>query len=202
MTDTTTKELQIPAITHTYDSDDDNMGLASDNDLESGGASMSSDGRTLNGKSAEEARKEDATLKMETTQITRLRVIVAKALLLITLTVSIVIFHKTKKTQDEVAREQFEGAAELILESFHSLFQTKLGAVASLAMGISLDYSPRGFSVISQWPFVTVPNFQQRALAARKQSGAVYLHMNHRVTSDEREEWERYAVGEESAAWM
>ena len=53
-----------------------------------------------------------------------------------------------------------------------------------------------------QWPFVTLPDFQQRSATARKQSGALYFQVTPLVTNETRMQWEEdYSVGNASY-WM
>ena len=44
------------------------------------------------------------------------------------------------------------------------------------------------------WPFVTLSSFQRRAAIARSLSGSLYLSVNHYVTDNEREKWEKYVA--------
>ena len=48
---------------------------------------------------------------------------------------------------------------------------------------------------------MTLSSFEQRAATARKESGAIYLHINPLVTNATRKEWEEFVVGEDSY-WM
>lgn len=45
---------------------------------------------------------------------------------------------------------------------------------------------------------MTLSSFQQRAAAARKQSGSIFFHINPLVTNATRHEWEQYAAGDDS----
>ena len=48
---------------------------------------------------------------------------------------------------------------------------------------------------------VTLSSFQQRASTARKQSGALFLHINPMVEDYEKKEWEQFVVSNDSY-WM
>ena len=50
---------------------------------------------------------------------------------------------------------------------------------------------------------VTLSSFQQRASTARKQSGALLIHVNPEVkTEEDRATWENFTVEHPDTAWM
>jgi hypothetical protein len=92
----------------------------------------------------------------------------------------------------------YPGAAKVVLETFTDIVETKFQAVASLGVALTaheIDHSSQ------QWPYVTLSSFQQRVATTRKQSGALWVHLNPIVRTDQREDWENFASGE-SSVWM
>jgi len=66
---------------------------------------------------------------------------------------------------------------------------------------VSLLLLAHGVDHLRDWPLVTLSSFQQRASTARKNSGALYIHINPYVNEDTRAEWEEYAAVDEDG-WM
>ena len=91
-----------------------------------------------------------------------------------------------------------DGAAKKVLESFMDIVDSKLGAVTSMEVAIIAH----GVDHVRTWPFVTLSSFQQRASTARKQSGALYVHINPMVTEDQKDEWEVFVLGKNDSYWM
>ena len=50
-----------------------------------------------------------------------------------------------------------------------------MAAIASLGVALIAHVEDHE---TQEWPFVTLSSFQQRAETARKQSGAIYVHVN------------------------
>lgn len=135
--------------------------------------------------------------KEETNIVFRLRVLVFFVLFLAAVIVCVVVFLITSGSEDEEASTQYEAAAEKILETFVHIVDLKLVAVSSLGVATIAH----GVDHTRTWPFVTLSSFQQRAATARSESGALYIHINHFVTDDDRKEWEEFVAGKERK-WM
>jgi hypothetical protein len=72
----------------------------------------------------------------------------------------------------------------------------KIAAVA--ALGVTLTAS----AIVSNstWPFVTIDQFQQRAVSSRSLSGSYYLQVIPIITDETRVAWEEYSVTHKG--WM
>ena len=182
-------------------SDAGNFGVA-DSDIEesySNGKEESVVTGTGTGQSEDESSEKLALAKRETRAVLGLRILVFAVLLLAAVAVSVIVYITTKSSENEEFRSQYEGAANRISEAFMGIVETHLSAisslgVASIAHGVDHDSQ--------RWPYVTLSSFQQRAYTARKQSLALYIHVNPRVELDQREEWESYTGTHPDSVWM
>lgn len=73
----------------------------------------------------------------------------------------------------------------------------KMGTAGSLVVSLVAH----GIAMGHEWPFVTVPSFQERASTVMKLSGALYIGVNPVVPGELRETWENYSNHGEAAAW-
>jgi hypothetical protein len=118
-------------------------------------------------------------------------------LLLAAVGVSIAVFLITKSSETEEFENQYEGAAEEIVESFEGIIE-KVGTISSIGVE-AISHGMDRPDV--RWPFITLSSFQQRLSTARILSGALYVTISPLVSDGERYEWEKYVVGEQSD-WM
>lgn len=132
--------------------------------------------------------------KNETAAVFKLRLLVFLVLFLASVAVSIIVYLVSASAEKDEYRSQYEGASKKVLESFLDIVDTKLGAVS--AMGVAII--AHGVDHLRSWPFVTLSSFQQRASTARKQSGALFVHINPMVHATQKEEWESFVVSEDS----
>jgi hypothetical protein len=92
---------------------------------------------------------------------------------------------------------QFEGNAEKVIESFNDIVKT-MGAIS----GIGVAISAHSQNDESKWPFVTLPNFQERAGNARTLSETLHVSISPIIdTKEELDRWEEYVLGEDNH-WM
>lgn len=169
--------------------------------------------------------------KNETQAVFRLRLLVFLVLFLASVTVSVIVYMVSADAQKEEYEGQFKGASKKVLESFNDIVDTKLGAVSAMGVAIIVSYDvvvcwdmtskeqnwrlssnisarpsfnnmqAHGVDHERSWPFVTLSSFQQRALTARVQSGALYVHINPVVELFETADWENFTTSKE-AYWM
>ena len=139
----------------------------------------------------------DQISRKESQAVLRLRILVIIVLLGAAAGVSIVVYYVTMRAQQEEYRIQYEGVSEKVLQSFSDvIFQ--MGAISGLAVAASaqsVDYN-------SEWPFLTLSNFQQRAGNARTLSQALYVSLNPIVTEENRAKWEEYVLSNSNNYWM
>lgn len=144
--------------------------------------------------SAKEANDEDGDgiKDLLSRKVVRLRVLVIIALLLAAAAVSSVIYLVTRNSEMDEFEIQFEGNAEKVIESFTDIIK-EMGAISGLGVAASAN----SLNDISEWPFVTLSDFQERAGNARALSGTLYVSINPIVdTKVELDKWEQYVLGE------
>lgn len=136
--------------------------------------------------------------KRETLAVNRLRALVFFVLFLAALIVCIIVYKVTKSADNKAYREHYEGAASKVTEAFLDIMESKMAAATTMTVAMTAYAKDHG----SRWPYVTLPDFQPRSATARKQSGALYFHVNPLVTNATRKVWEsEYVVGNDSH-WM
>ena len=62
----------------------------------------------------------------------------------------------------------------LVSDAFLSIARDKMGAAGSLVVALVAH----GIDHTRDWPFVTLSSFQQRALTAKRQAGALRIETN------------------------
>ncbi|CAB9511297.1 Receptor-type guanylate cyclase gcy [Seminavis robusta] len=143
-------------------------------------------------KSNESKCDENAPLAEKETQfVSRLREVVFGVLLVAAVLICVSVYHMSSRSEREEFETYYDGAAERVMQTFYDIGTSKLGAVSSLGLA----------SVSGNWPFVIVERFQQRAAAARQQSGALLIHVNPIVTDEQRPQWESF-VANASSQWI
>jgi hypothetical protein len=152
----------------------------------------------------------EALTKEETKQVFRLRLLVIFIFLAAGTSISLTVYFITKNAQIERFEIQYAGVADKIIEQFQEIM-VQMSAVSGLAVAATTDAEEqKKLLVLSQdsaiigranWPFVTMPRFQERAGNVRALSGAIHVSINPIVHPDQVAEWEAYAHGEANM-WM
>ena len=83
-----------------------------------------------------------------------------------------------------------------IFQRFEEIIH-RMGAISGLEMAATTHSMDLG----SDWPFVSMSNFQQRAGNALELSGAIYVRIAHLVERNQFEEWEAYVQSHDNK-WM
>jgi hypothetical protein len=167
-----------------------------DLDLAADGHSSVEEGGSYSGSSTSSAKATDEdgdeSKDLLSRKVVRLRVLVIIALLLAAAAVCIVIYLITRNAEMDEFEIQFEGNAEKVIESFTDIVKT-MGAIS----GIGVAISAHSQNAQSEWPFVTLSNFQERAGNARTLSGTLYVSISPIIdTKEELYKWEEYVLGE------
>jgi hypothetical protein len=177
----------------THDADGDSSDSDNDNDHD-----HDDNGSSSTGSNAKEQEEEKITLaKNETIAVVRLRLCVFFVLLMAAIAVSVIVYYTTSTAETKESESQYEGAAEKVIQAFLDIVDSKLATVSSVGV-TAIAY---GIDQQRDWPFVTLSSFQQRAATVIEESGALYLDINPMVSESDRQEWEKYVVGNNSN-WM
>jgi hypothetical protein len=174
----------------------EDLASAADDNSSSVGEGGSNSGTSTSSAKADEDGDEIKDLL--SSKVVRLRVLVIIALLLAAAAVSIVIYLITRNAEMDEFEIQFEGNAEKVIESFNDIVKT-MGAISGIGVAISA-HSQNDPS--EKWPFVTLPNFQERAGNARTLSGTLHVSISPIIdTKEELDRWEEYVLGKDNS-WM
>jgi hypothetical protein len=132
-----------------------------------------------------------------TRNVFRLRLLVFLVLLMAAIAVSFVVYYVTKGGETEEFEASYQGTASKVIEVFEGIITEKLDAVASLSIAATAHSSDH----VAEWPLFTLSYFQERAMAARKQSGTLFTSLVPIVAYEEREAWENYTV-DDPEGWI
>lgn len=143
-----------------------------------------------------DSEDEELLAKRETQYVLRLRILVFVALLVAALAVSLTVYFITTKAESTKFQAGFEGSAQKLIDSFGDIVEIKIGALANLAVTFTEYARDRNLT----WPYVTMSDFQQRAVSARALSNSLFLELLPIVTNETRAAWEAYALKEKG--WL
>lgn len=146
--------------------------------------------------SSSESQREKFTQK-ETKNVFRLRLLVLTVLFLAAGAVSCVVFITTRGGQSNEFKNQYYSTANKVLDTFDGIVTKRLDAVNALAVAVTSHSADTN----ATWPFLTVSNFQQKSVAARKQSGVLFTSVVPKVDYKQRSAWENYTQVDPSN-WM
>lgn len=140
--------------------------------------------------------QEDVLGKQETAQVLKLRFVVFCCLLVASLVISTVVHSITTKAEEDALDSEFQDAAQKIVASFNSIVTLKLTALGSLAVALTSQsqQTERG------WPFVTLPDFAEKAAVVKRLSDSLFIEVLPIVTQETRKEYELYTL--ENKNWL
>lgn len=83
-----------------------------------------------------------------------------------------------------------------MIDSFDGIIK-EMGSIS----GVGIAATAHSVDYHTQWPFMTLSSFQQRANNAKDLSGVLFLSIMPIVETDERQAWEQYVNGGNNS-WM
>jgi type II secretory pathway pseudopilin PulG len=180
--------------------DDASVGAGSDDHLDM--SSTNRDNGNTNSASSTEDSPSNNLAKDETAAVFRLRVIVIIVLMITAAVVSAVVLGSAQSGEMDEFQTQFSGAAHMVQSAFGDV-SDKLSVVSALAVVSDGEEEDKLVDELrgANWPFITLQNFKERAANARYLSGALSISLCPLVNVENREQWELYVNGPESA-WM
>ena len=140
---------------------------------------------------------QDKLSKRESIAVLRLRIMVIGVLVCAAIAVSVVVYKITRQAQVEEFEIQYEGNADKVVTSFTDILK-QMGTVS----GLGIAASAASIDTRSQWPFVTLSNFQERARNAQILSGTLFVSVNPIVSGGQRSLWESYVQSSQNNYWM
>jgi hypothetical protein len=132
----------------------------------------------------------DTLARKETKAVNVLRVLLLVLLLVTATLTSVGVYFYTSNEEKHNFEVEYQFNAERIIESFHDAVVRRLGAINSMATGIT-SYA---LDTKQTFPFVTIPHFEIRGSDLRIQADAVILNWMPLVTDETRVAWEEYAL--------
>jgi hypothetical protein len=135
--------------------------------------------------------------KKESVAVDRLRLLVFVVILIAAVSISLTVYMITRDGENKEFESQFNGMAEQLTTTFNGIASQKIGVLG----GLRVSFISHAIDHNNTWPFVTLPNFQQRAATAKRMSNSIYLGIHPIVDDSERDDWEKY-VAQEGFQWM
>ena len=137
------------------------------------------------------AQQERSTLGVkETRAIFCLRLAVLLTLIMVGISFSLVLFYVRIAMQEQDFEDQFGFYGDQVFEKFNRQLERKLNSMDAL----STDMTSYAKSSGSEFPFVTVPDFEFRGANARiSGDSALIIYMPY-ITEDMKLSWEAYAA--------
>lgn len=133
----------------------------------------------------------EESLAHEATRIVSILRIVVLAVLIVTMAlVSTGVYVYTRNYEDDTFQKHFEDGAYQVIANFHEFIEHNIGAAA--AMSTSITSYAKGQND-TNFPFVTVPDFELLGSHLRELSGSHIVHWLPLVRDEDREAWESYA---------
>ena len=137
------------------------------------------------------AQKERSTLGVnETRAIFCLRLVVLLTLVLFGVSLSSTVYFLGEALEETEFIEQFGFYGDQVIEKFNRQLERKLNSMDAL----STDMTSYAKSSGSEFPFVTVPDFEFRGANARISGDSVFTFYMPYITEDMKLPWEAYAA--------
>ncbi len=141
------------------------------------------------------AKQERLTLAAnETRAIFCLRLVVLLTLTILGITFALALFQYTNAMKGQEFEEQFGFYRDQVFEKFNRQLERKLNAMDTL----SSEITSHALSSGSEFPFVTVPDFEFRGANARISGDAVAIFYTPYITEDMKNPWETYSTANQA----
>jgi hypothetical protein len=153
---------------------------------------------TTNNSSREVSIREEIA-KRESANVYRLKLLVITTMLISSAVISVAMFISSRNSELDELELQFLGASKLLTDSFIHIAEKRIEAMAALKVAVvshGLYYSES-----RSWPFVTIPNFQERSRIVHDSSMSLFVSLHPLVNDVYRSKWEQYVAGSGSH-WM
>jgi hypothetical protein len=133
----------------------------------------------------------------ETRSVSLFKFLVLAILVVVAVVVSYVIYNVTTSSETEEFRQQYDGVASKIVDTYESIVE-RIGTISTI--GTAATIHGQDHKNI-KWPFVTLTSFQERCATAKQVSGVLHVAVNPIVAESDRTAWEKYSVGADRS-WM
>jgi hypothetical protein len=175
-----TPSLDEPSLNH------DELDKCSDEDNSSNSSSSS----CSNSHTSDNAPKEQPLANRETRKVWIWKLIVLAVLLLSAVVTALATHIYIQNSDTQQFEQVFASSARKVLEAVDQSLETTLASMDGLA--VSIVSHARNDNQI--WPEVLVPDFAMRAAKMLTLTEALWVAMLPLVTTETRQEWERFAA--------
>ena len=159
-----------------------------ENSISAGSDTVTQKGLTDKQKAAQQER---STLGVkETRAIFCLRLIVLLTLIVFGISLAIAFFYVTNEMQEQDFENQFGFYGDQVVEKFNRQLERRLNSMDAL----STDMTSYAMSSGSEFPFVTVPDFEFRGANARISGDSPLIMYMPYITEGMKVPWEAYAA--------
>lgn len=154
------------------------------------------EGVSIGNQEEEDCSSDDEELaEVENRAVSCLRGTVIIILVSAALLISLIVHHVSSRAEAFTFVDAFNDAST-VLEAFRESLGYKLGAIDSLA----IDLSSFARATHSEWPLVTLPEFERRAANTRDMTEAEFIMLLPFVSESSLATWESYSV--ENQDWL
>ena len=183
-------QIDLDSVDASGDENADEEALTKDGEYLISGAFHPGEPQGLSAKQRA-AKQERLTLAAnETRAIFCLRLVVLLTLMILGISFALVLFKYTNARKEQEFEEQFGFYRDQVIEKFNRQLERKLNAMDTLSSEITSHAKSSG----SEFPFVTVPDFEFRGANARISGDAVAILYMPYITEEMIVPWEKYAA--------
>ncbi len=188
--------------------DDASTGTRSSGNIEASYANNSTTDTNQSGTTDDDIQNiKNALTKRESQQVFRLRILVMLILIAAAASISMTIFHLQKNSQLEEFESDYYGVAEKVVDALQKVTES-ISAISGIAVTATVDAQNQLVNVsalntkgVSEWPFITIDAFQERASNAIALAGSIFVSLNPLVQLDQLSDWQKY-VESDVSSWM
>jgi hypothetical protein len=161
--------------------------------------SYSSNSNSIKDVSSQASSSREEIAKRQTTFVAFFKRLVIGTMIFSSAIISANIYISRRNGESAELNSQLLGTTELLKQAFVNIADVKIEAMASLRVSAVSQGIERNGS--RSWPFVTIPNFQERAKIAHDSSKSIFVSIHPVVTDMNRRMWEQYVLTDGSS-WM
>ena len=141
----------------------------------------------------DEASNDLVLAKSEDKWVWRLRFLTAFVLIGLALAVCLVVYFEGRNSERKDFEQRYLDLAEKLVSSCESVIKQRLGIVQNFALDMTSQAN-------GTWPLYIPTDFTIKAESVGRLASIASMFMLHRVTAEQRQDWESFAVANEG--WM
>lgn len=142
-------------------------------------------------------RNKPALAHKETKAVSLFRIILLVVLATTAITVSLLAYFGSRNNETEEFEEQFQSNAQKVIDSFEADAAKRRSAIHSSSLTLS-SYAEHSNE---SWPFVTLPDFEQKARYTIELADIISLFVFPLVSGEDLQEWGEYSSTNQDWYW-